>query len=71
MVEDQNSSNEVVHSDNDTKTMYHYVDQTKRLDLLSKEVYKKEDKTTYYPFYINKENEKLTKQKHTGRNKES
>src|SRR3989339_277729 len=57
MVEDQNSSNEVVHSDNDSKTMYHYVDQTKRLDLLSKEVYKKEDKTTYYPFYINKENE--------------
>jgi hypothetical protein len=54
MSEEQVVKREVVHKDARTKTIYHYVDTENNYNIRSKEIFKKEDKEVYYPFYINR-----------------
>ncbi len=46
--------NEIVKNDNEELTTYHFVDTEKKIDVKSKEVYKKENKFVIYPFFQDK-----------------
>lgn len=56
--------NEHVLEDTKDKTIYHYVDSDKDIDFTSKEVSKKEDTFTIFPFYQNKKTNEV-KQKYS------
>lgn len=55
MAKEEIIDNEIVKEDTPDKTTYHFVNTQKNVDVKSKICYKKEDKVTVFPFYIDRD----------------